>query len=118
MGTILNALYRGTTLQDTCELPQIGLHVVDDLSGTMVSHPGKAGLLSMTLPGTPQTIFPSGEKGLQATLPHAATGVQNLGATGGSDLMMPHAIGVGMGMDTTSGFLQVHWFWFDDMQRL
>eukprot|EP00892_Ulva_mutabilis_P010824 jgi/Ulvmu1/8113/UM040_0008.1 len=93
-------LYHSGIPEDTCELPQMGLHVVGDLSGTIVSQVGRAGLLSQTLPGTAQTVYPSGRDGLEQTLP------QDLAATGVSDLMMPHAIGMGIGMNTTSGFLQ------------
>ena len=84
----------------------MGLNVVGEHSGTMESRVGAAGLLSATLPGSPQAVYPSGGYCLKGTIPGAdhATG---LNATGASDLMMPHAIGVGMGLNTASGFLMV-----------
>lgn len=95
------------TLQDTCELPHIGLNVVGELSATMDHNTGTAGPLALTMPDTPQTVYPSGGDGLERTIPNHGGNANDLHATGASDLMMPHAIGVGMGLNTVSGFLQV-----------
>lgn len=116
---VLDAFYCGMMvlipsqiMQDTCELPHIGLNVVGELSATMDQNMGTAGPLSLalTMPDTNQTLYPSGGDGLGRTIPNGGGNVDDLQVTGGSDLMMPHAIGVGMGLNTVSGFLQVELF--------
>lgn len=81
-----------------------------DLSATMDSRLGAAGRLSATLPNSPPTVFPPGGHVLSNINPDDTDKTTDLNVTGASDLMMPHAIGVGMGLNTESGFLKVTFF--------